>query len=158
MYVEGVAVYKSIDTKGNDGSKKTSVKEKKDTRVSNSESIVKSTDGESAIDKKNDIADISRDAVSLEIGHSAKEIAEAEAEKRNKAAEEERKKRNDEMKKAQFPNSEIKFGIHEKTERVTIKIVDRDTKEVLKEFPPEKSLDLIAKSMEIAGVLVDAKL
>ena len=158
MYVEGVAVYKSIDTKGNDGSKKTSVKEKKDTRVSNSESIVKSTDGESAIDKKNDIAGIERDAVSLEIGHSAKEIAEAEAEKRNKAAEEERKKRNDEMKKAQFPDSEIKFGIHEKTERVTIKIVDRDTKEVLKEFPPEKSLDLIAKSMEIAGVLVDAKL
>ena len=62
------------------------------------------------------------------------------------------------MKKAQFPDSEIKFGIHENTERVTIKIVDRDTKEVLKEFPPEKSLDLIAKSMEIAGVLVDAKL
>lgn len=158
MYVEGVAVYKSIDTKGNDGAKKTSVKEKKDTRVSSSENIVKSTDGESAIDKKNDIADISRDAVSLEIGHSAKEIVEAEVEKRNKAAEEERKKRNDEMKKAQFPDSEIKFGIHEKTERVTIKIVDRDTKEVLKEFPPEKSLDLIAKSMEIAGVLVDAKL
>jgi flagellar protein FlaG len=60
--------------------------------------------------------------------------------------------------KAQLPNSEVKFGIHEKTDRVTIKLVDKDTKEVIKEFPPEKTLDMIAKCMEIAGVLMDEKL
>jgi flagellar protein FlaG len=60
--------------------------------------------------------------------------------------------------KAQLPNSEVKFGIHEKTDRVTIKLVDKKTKEVIKEFPPEKTLDMIAKCMEIAGVLVDEKL
>lgn len=60
--------------------------------------------------------------------------------------------------KAQLPNAEIKFGIHEKTDRVTIKIVDKQTEEVIKEFPPEKTLDMIAKCMEIAGVLVDEKL
>jgi flagellar protein FlaG len=59
---------------------------------------------------------------------------------------------------AQLPNSEVKFGIHEKTNRVTIKLVDKSTKEVIKEFPPEKTLDMIAKCMEIAGVLVDEKL
>lgn len=59
---------------------------------------------------------------------------------------------------AQLPNSEVKFGIHEKTDRVTIKLVDKDTKEVIKEFPPEKTLDMIAKCMELAGVLVDEKL
>lgn len=59
---------------------------------------------------------------------------------------------------AQLPNSEVKFGIHEKTDRVTIKLVDKDTKEVIKEFPPEKTLDMIAKCMELAGVLVDKKL
>ena len=59
---------------------------------------------------------------------------------------------------AQLPNAEIKFGIHEKTERVTIKFIDRDSKEVIKEFPPEKTLDMIAKCMELAGVLVDQKL
>ena len=55
-------------------------------------------------------------------------------------------------------NSEAVFGIHDATNRVTIKIVDKDTKKVLKEYPPEKTLDMIAKVWEIAGLLVDKKL
>lgn len=74
------------------------------------------------------------------------------------AAENEKIKKAIENMKAQLPNSEIKFGIHEKTDRVTIKLVDKDTEEVIKEFPPEKTLDMIAKCMELAGVLVDEKL
>ncbi len=54
-------------------------------------------------------------------------------------------------------NEEAVFGIHEKTNRITIKIVDKDTKEVIKEFPPEKTLDMIAKVWEMAGILVDEK-
>jgi flagellar protein FlaG len=54
-------------------------------------------------------------------------------------------------------NSEAIFGIHEATNRVTIKIVDKDTKEVIKELPPEKTLDMIAKAWELAGILVDEK-
>lgn len=54
-------------------------------------------------------------------------------------------------------NSEAVFGIHEDTNRVTIKIIDRSTKEVLKELPPEKTLDMIAKVWEMAGILVDEK-
>ena len=54
-------------------------------------------------------------------------------------------------------NSEAIFGIHDGTNRVTIKIVDRTTKEVLKEFPPEQTLDMIAKVWELAGLLVDEK-
>ena len=57
-----------------------------------------------------------------------------------------------------LPHSEAKFGIHEKTNRVTIKLVDKDTQEVIKEIPPEKTLDLLAKRMELAGVMVDAKM
>ena len=55
-------------------------------------------------------------------------------------------------------NSEAIFGIHDTTNRVTIKIVDKDTKEVLKEYPPEQTLDMIAKVWEMAGLLVDQKL
>lgn len=55
-------------------------------------------------------------------------------------------------------NSEAVFGIHDATNRVTIKIVDKDTKKVLKEYPPEKTLDMIAKVWEMAGLLVDKKL
>ena len=54
-------------------------------------------------------------------------------------------------------NSEALFGIHEGTNRVTIKIVDKSTKEVIKELPPEKTLDMIAKAWELAGLLVDEK-
>ena len=54
-------------------------------------------------------------------------------------------------------NSAAIFGIHDATNRVTIKIVDKETKEVLKEIPPEKSLDMIAKAWELAGILVDEK-
>lgn len=54
-------------------------------------------------------------------------------------------------------NSEAVFGIHDATNRVTIKIVDKDTKKVIKEYPPEKTLDMIAKVWEMAGLMVDEK-
>ncbi len=54
-------------------------------------------------------------------------------------------------------NAEAVFGIHEKTNRVTIKMVDKETKKVIKEFPPDETLDMIAKVWEIAGIMVDEK-
>ena len=67
------------------------------------------------------------------------------------------KKAVDEINK-KVQNSEAIFGIHDATNRVTIKIIDTDTKKVLKEYPPEKTLDMIAKVWEVAGLLVDQKL
>ena len=54
-------------------------------------------------------------------------------------------------------NSEAVFGVHDGTNRVTIKIVDKQTKEVIKEFPPDKTLDMIARVWEMAGLMVDEK-
>lgn len=54
-------------------------------------------------------------------------------------------------------NSEAVFGVHDRTNRITIKIVDKETREVLKEYPPEKTLDMIAKVWEMAGIMVDEK-
>lgn len=54
-------------------------------------------------------------------------------------------------------NSEAVFGIHEDTNRVMIKLVDKNTKEVIKELPPEKTLDMIAKVWEMAGILIDER-
>lgn len=56
-----------------------------------------------------------------------------------------------------FMSSQAIFGFHDATNRVTIKIVDKSTKEVLKEYPPEQTLDMIAKAWELAGILVDEK-
>lgn len=54
-------------------------------------------------------------------------------------------------------NEEAVFGVHERINRIMIKILDKDTKEVIKEFPPEKTLDMIASIWEMAGILVDEK-
>lgn len=62
-----------------------------------------------------------------------------------------------EMTKKMSSNAEAVFGIHEKTNRVTIKMVDKETKKVIKEFPPDETLDMIAKVWEIAGIMVDEK-
>lgn len=60
-------------------------------------------------------------------------------------------------KKINNTNQEAVFGLHEDTNRVMIKIVDKETKETIKEFPPEKTLDMIARIWEMAGILVDEK-
>lgn len=57
----------------------------------------------------------------------------------------------------QMQGSEAIFGIHDKTNRVTIKIVDKETKEIIKEYPPEETLDMIAKVWELAGIMVDER-
>ncbi len=62
-----------------------------------------------------------------------------------------------EMSKKMTSNTEAVFGIHDETNRVTIKLVDKDTKKVIREIPPEKTLDMIAKVWELAGILVDEK-
>lgn len=75
----------------------------------------------------------------------------------------EQQAKNDQIRKAveqlnkSMGNSEAVFGIHEDTNRVMIKIVDKTTKEVIKELPPEKTLDMIAKVWDLAGILVDER-
>jgi len=54
-------------------------------------------------------------------------------------------------------NTIAEFGIHEGTNRITIKIKDKDTDEIIREVPAEKTLDLIQKAWEMAGILVDEK-
>ncbi len=54
-------------------------------------------------------------------------------------------------------STEAIFGYHEGTNRVTIKIIDKDTKEVKREYPAEETLDMIQKIWEMAGLMVDEK-
>lgn len=74
-----------------------------------------------------------------------------------------KEKENEKIKKAvedmnrKLNNAVAKYGIHEGTNRVTIKLVDKDTDKVIKELPPEQTLDMIAKVWEMAGILVDEK-
>lgn len=54
-------------------------------------------------------------------------------------------------------HTRCEYSYHKKTNRVSIKVLDADTKEVIREIPPEKSLDMLQKMWELAGILVDEK-
>ena len=49
----------------------------------------------------------------------------------------------------------LDFKYHEATKRVSITVYDKDTKEVIREIPPEKTLDMLEKMWELAGMVVD---
>ena len=51
----------------------------------------------------------------------------------------------------------LEFSIHEDTNRVIVKVISRQTHEVIKEIPPEQLLDMIARIWEMIGLLVDEK-
>lgn len=52
---------------------------------------------------------------------------------------------------------ECKISIHEKTNSIMVKIIDTKTREVVREIPPEKILDLVAKMCELAGIIIDER-
>lgn len=54
-------------------------------------------------------------------------------------------------------NTVAEFGYNEPTNRITIKIKDKDTDEVIKEIPSEKALEMLARAWELAGLLVDER-
>lgn len=60
-------------------------------------------------------------------------------------------------KKINGGNREFEFSIHEKTKQIMVKVIDTDTKELIKEIPPEKILDMVANMCEAAGIFVDEK-
>lgn len=59
-----------------------------------------------------------------------------------------------------FGNTRASFSFHEGANRIEIKIIDKETNEVIREIPPEEALDSIAKRMEMyekCGLLFDKK-
>lgn len=54
-------------------------------------------------------------------------------------------------------HTRCEYSYHKETNRVSIKVINSDTDEVVREIPPEKSLDMLQKMWEMAGILVDEK-
>lgn len=52
----------------------------------------------------------------------------------------------------------FEFSVHEKTKKISVKVLDTVTDEVIREIPPEKILDLVAGIWEMAGIIVDKKI
>lgn len=60
-------------------------------------------------------------------------------------------------KKISDKSKEFEFSVHEQTKQIMVKVIDSQTHKVIKEFPPEKILDMVAKMCEEAGIFVDEK-
>lgn len=59
--------------------------------------------------------------------------------------------------KMKHSRTKCEFSYHEPTKRVTIKVLDKETDEVLIEVPPEETLKMVEKLRELAGIMVDEK-
>jgi flagellar protein FlaG len=57
----------------------------------------------------------------------------------------------------QGPQKSLEISVHEKTHAIMIKVLNKETGELIREVPPEKILDLAARMMEITGIIVDKK-
>ncbi|MCA0757558.1 flagellar protein FlaG [Paenibacillus sp. N4] len=61
------------------------------------------------------------------------------------------------IKAMQGKATNLEFSIHEKTKLIAVKVLDSESGEIIREIPPEKSLDFVAKLWEMAGILIDEK-
>lgn len=55
--------------------------------------------------------------------------------------------------KFEYYDTRLEFSIHEQTRQIMVKMYKND--ELIREIPPEKILDMVAKMMEMAGLIVD---
>jgi flagellar protein FlaG len=51
----------------------------------------------------------------------------------------------------------LDFSIHQETKRIIVKVLDKNSGELLKEIPHESSLDFLAKLWDMTGILMDER-
>ncbi|MEN3186781.1 MAG: flagellar protein FlaG [Atribacterota bacterium] len=50
---------------------------------------------------------------------------------------------------------EARFSVHQPTHAIVVTLINRDTGEIVRQIPPEKLLDMVARLRELAGLFVD---
>lgn len=116
----------------------------------------------SATDKSNEVVDSAKSAAS-NVAVSVGQAADSEKNGSNANDNDKAKKQAESMadvkdiRKVLNNNTIAEFGYNEPTNRITIKIKDKDTDEVIKEIPSEKALEMLAKAWELAGIIVDER-
>lgn len=61
------------------------------------------------------------------------------------------------LKALEGPETTLDVSIHKETKTIMVKVLNKETGELIREIPPEKTLDIVANMMEIAGIIVDKK-
>lgn len=52
----------------------------------------------------------------------------------------------------------LKFNVHEETNRVFVEVRNMETNEVIKEMPPKDFLDMLGRIREFVGLLLDERI
>jgi flagellar protein FlaG len=55
-------------------------------------------------------------------------------------------------------HTSLKFELHDELKEYYVQIIDERTKEVIREIPPKKLLDIYATMMQFVGLIVDKKI
>ncbi|MFD0680788.1 MULTISPECIES: flagellar protein FlaG [unclassified Paenibacillus] len=61
------------------------------------------------------------------------------------------------IKAAEGSATSLEFSIHAQTKQIMVKVLEKDTGRVIREIPPEKTMDMVANLWKMAGILVDEK-
>jgi flagellar protein FlaG len=61
------------------------------------------------------------------------------------------------IKAAEGITTSLEFSVHKETHRISVKVLDKETGELIREIPPEKNLDFLATLWRKAGILIDEK-
>ncbi len=57
----------------------------------------------------------------------------------------------------QGPKRVLEVSVHQETRAIMVKVLNEQTGDVIREIPPERRLDVAAKMMELAGIIIDKK-
>ena len=57
----------------------------------------------------------------------------------------------------EFMGAEIRFKVHEKSQRLFVQLVSEKDQRVLRQYPPEEFLDMVARIREFVGIFLDKK-
>ena len=58
---------------------------------------------------------------------------------------------------SKLSKTRCEYSYDEGTKRVSIKVYDKESDELIREVPPEKSLEMLQRIWELAGIMVDEK-
>jgi flagellar protein FlaG len=61
------------------------------------------------------------------------------------------------IKAAEGITTSLEFSVHKETHIISVKVLDKETGEIIREIPPEKNLDFLAALWRKAGILIDEK-
>jgi len=60
-------------------------------------------------------------------------------------------------KSLEWAKRHFEYSFHDKTNTFVVRVYDSESEELIREIPPERILDLVARLWEIAGLIVDER-